>query len=92
MPNFLCFRTINYGNQKITLTSQQDSLAQAQGDTALNLVDLFRTLGGGWEAGEDPAEYEAPAAPASVEDEPPAAGARDAVAADVTAPAPEQPG
>ncbi|HEX4796083.1 MAG TPA: efflux transporter outer membrane subunit [Humisphaera sp.] len=46
------------------LTSQQDSLAQAQGDTALNLVDLFRTLGGGWEAGEDPAEYEAPAVPA----------------------------
>jgi len=46
------------------LTTQQDDLAQAQGDTALNLVDLFRTLGGGWDSTEDSSEYEAPAAAA----------------------------
>jgi outer membrane protein TolC len=42
------------------LTSQQDELAQAQGDVALNLVDLYRSLGGGWEASEEPDGYAAP--------------------------------
>jgi NodT family efflux transporter outer membrane factor (OMF) lipoprotein len=37
-----------------TLTSQQDALAQARADIALSLVDLYRSLGGGWEA-----QYEA---------------------------------
>jgi NodT family efflux transporter outer membrane factor (OMF) lipoprotein len=31
-----------------TLTEQQDALALAQGDIALNLVGLYRSLGGGW--------------------------------------------
>lgn len=46
------------------LTSQQDDLASAQGDVALSLVDLFRSLGGGWEASEQPDGYTAPPATA----------------------------
>ena len=42
------------------LTSQQDDLASAQGDVALSLVDLYRSLGGGWEASEQPDGYAAP--------------------------------
>jgi len=49
------------------LTSQQDQLAQAQADIALTLVDLYRSLGGGWESQQDPEGYAAPpaAAPAT---------------------------
>ena len=32
-----------------TLTDQQDQLAQSRGDIALNLIALYRALGGGWE-------------------------------------------
>jgi outer membrane protein TolC len=46
------------------LTSQQDALAITQGDIALNLVDLFRSLGGGWEAQQVEAGYAAPDVPA----------------------------
>jgi len=46
------------------LTNQQDALAQARGDMALNLVDLYRSLGGGWEMREKPGGYEAPQVPA----------------------------
>jgi small subunit ribosomal protein S16 len=46
------------------LTSQQDDLAQAQADIALSLVDLYRSLGGGWEADPEGGTYEAPAVPA----------------------------
>jgi NodT family efflux transporter outer membrane factor (OMF) lipoprotein len=34
-----------------TLADQQDQLAIARGDIALNLVELYRSLGGGWENG-----------------------------------------
>ena len=40
-----------------TLTNQQDELARSQGDIALSLVDLYRSLGGGWEAQQDPAAF-----------------------------------
>jgi outer membrane protein TolC len=33
-----------------TLTDQQDQLAVARGEIALNLVGLYRSLGGGWES------------------------------------------
>jgi len=33
-----------------TLTQQEDQLAQSRGDIALNLVNLYRSLGGGWQA------------------------------------------
>ncbi len=42
------------------LTSQQDAQAQAQSDIALNLVDVYRSLGGGWDETHDPGLYEAP--------------------------------
>ena len=35
-------------NAQSTLVSQQDQLAQTQGDIALRLVDVYRALGGGW--------------------------------------------
>jgi NodT family efflux transporter outer membrane factor (OMF) lipoprotein len=47
-----------------TLTSQQDDLAVARGDIALSLVDLYRSLGGGWEAQQDPHAFDAPVPPA----------------------------
>jgi len=42
------------------LTSQEDALAQARGDIALNLVDLYRSVGGGWEAQVEPGGFIAP--------------------------------
>jgi outer membrane protein TolC len=47
-----------------TLTSQQDDLAVARGQVALSLVDLYRSLGGGWEAQKQPDAFAAPLAPA----------------------------
>jgi NodT family efflux transporter outer membrane factor (OMF) lipoprotein len=47
-----------------TLTQQQDSLAQAQGDIALSLVSLYRALGGGWEARMKPEGIVGPRVPA----------------------------
>jgi outer membrane protein TolC len=43
-----------------TLTSQEDDLALAQSDIALSLVDLYRSLGGGWEAQQQEDGYVAP--------------------------------
>lgn len=43
------------------LVLQQDELAQAEGAIALRLIDLYRALGGGWQA--DPAEYVTSPAP-----------------------------
>jgi NodT family efflux transporter outer membrane factor (OMF) lipoprotein len=36
-------------NLETTLVQQQDRLAIAQGDIALNLISVYRALGGGWE-------------------------------------------
>jgi len=48
-------------NLESTQVQQQDRLATAQGDIALNLIAVYRALGGGWELRlqKDPA----PAAP-----------------------------
>ena len=35
-----------------TLADQEDQLAIARGQIALSLVELYRSLGGGWEAGD----------------------------------------
>ena len=35
-----------------TLAQQDDALAQARGDIALNLISVYRSLGGGWRAPE----------------------------------------
>ena len=53
------------------LLEQQDQAAQAQGDVALALVEIYRALGGGWQirfgAGADAAKVEIPqTAPAPV--------------------------
>ncbi|HEY1603898.1 MAG TPA: TolC family protein [Pirellulales bacterium] len=60
-------------NAQTTLVQQQDQLAQAQGDIALRLIDVYRSLGGGWRyfmggempqvQGQDPTQ---PAAPAEI--------------------------
>jgi hypothetical protein len=47
-----------------TLTTEQDALAQARGDIALSLVDLYRALGGGWEARLKPEGIVGPPVPA----------------------------
>jgi hypothetical protein len=36
-------------NLEITQVQQQDQLAIAQGNIALNLINVYRALGGGWE-------------------------------------------
>ena len=36
-------------NLETTLVQQQDQLASAQGDIALNLIAVYRAIGGGWE-------------------------------------------
>ncbi len=43
-------------NTLVSLNSQQDQLATAQGSVAANLVEVYRALGGGWEVrpSEDP--------------------------------------
>ena len=42
----------------VSLASQQDQLATAQGSVASNLVEIYRALGGGWElrTSDDPVE------------------------------------
>jgi outer membrane protein TolC len=47
-----------------TLTEQQDAHAQAQGDIALSIVDLYRSLGGGWQAHETTEGIVGPPVPA----------------------------
>ena len=41
-----------------TLAAQQDQLAAARGSVAANLVEVYRSLGGGWEVrqSDDPVE------------------------------------
>jgi NodT family efflux transporter outer membrane factor (OMF) lipoprotein len=39
-------------NLETTQVQQQDSLAIAQGNIALNLINVYRALGGGWEIGD----------------------------------------
>ena len=41
--------TAVYLFSKTTLTEQQDQLAVAQGDIALGLIAVYRSLGGGWQ-------------------------------------------
>jgi len=41
-------------NLEVTQVGQQDQLAIAQGTTALSLIDVYRSLGGGWEARLEP--------------------------------------
>jgi NodT family efflux transporter outer membrane factor (OMF) lipoprotein len=56
-------------NLETTQVQQQDNLAVAQGDIALNLINVYRALGGGWElrCAKAPAqEFEAPLATPSV--------------------------
>jgi NodT family efflux transporter outer membrane factor (OMF) lipoprotein len=67
-------------NLETTQVTQQDQLAIAQGNIALNLINVYRALGGGWElryerescgeapqlAGEVPAEKPAPPAQESL--------------------------
>ena len=36
-------------NLEITQVQQQDRLAAVQGEIALNLISVYRALGGGWE-------------------------------------------
>jgi NodT family efflux transporter outer membrane factor (OMF) lipoprotein len=38
-------------NLEVTQVQQQDQLAVAQGNIALNLINVYRALGGGWELG-----------------------------------------
>lgn len=63
-------------NTQSTLVVQQDQLAQAQGDIALRLVDVYRALGGGWKyfvGGEMPQarpQHAAPPAPPASEEVP----------------------
>ena len=74
-------------NAQSTLVVQQDQLAQAEGDIALRLIDVYRALGGGWKyfvagqiapvgpANAQPAANNAPPAPpgAAGEEVPPPA-------------------
>ena len=50
-------------NLETTQVQQQDNLAVAQGNIALNLINVYRALGGGWEircTGSAPAAVDAP--------------------------------
>jgi outer membrane protein TolC len=47
-----------------TLTTQQDELAVAQGQIALRLIDLYRSLGGGWEVPGETSTTQPTTAPA----------------------------
>jgi NodT family efflux transporter outer membrane factor (OMF) lipoprotein len=46
------------------LTSEQDAQAQAESNIALSLVDVYRSLGGGWDEKQGCGLYDAPAVPA----------------------------
>jgi outer membrane protein TolC len=45
-------------NTLIALASQQDQLAASQGNVATDLVDVYRSIGGGWEirGNQDPVD------------------------------------
>ena len=64
-------------NLETTQVQQQDQLALAQGNIALNLIAVYRALGGGWEirTHKDAAGNPAPALPAVPVPLPPAAPA-----------------
>jgi NodT family efflux transporter outer membrane factor (OMF) lipoprotein len=49
---------------ELTLTQQDDQLAQTRGNIALSIVDLYRALGGGWEARLRPEGIVGPPTPA----------------------------
>jgi len=49
-----------------TLLSSQDSLAQARADRATGLIQLYKALGGGWQAAPTPASA-IPGTPAAIE-------------------------
>jgi NodT family efflux transporter outer membrane factor (OMF) lipoprotein len=54
------------------LVTQQDKLAQAQGDIALGFIQIYKALGGGWEIRlPEPAPVVAPAPPAENNAAPP---------------------
>jgi hypothetical protein len=72
-------------NAQTTLVQQQDQLAVTQGDIALRLIDVYRSLGGGWRyflGGIEP-PHAGPPLP-----EPPPAGHEGQPAENVPAPAP----
>jgi NodT family efflux transporter outer membrane factor (OMF) lipoprotein len=48
-----------------TLVQQEDLLAQAQGEIALGLIQVYRALGGGWELGHQNDGEAAPSSPAT---------------------------
>lgn len=56
------------------LLEQQDQAAQAQGDVAIGLVEIYRALGGGWEirtgAGADAPQTNLPQCPPAIDGEP----------------------
>ncbi|MHB8971667.1 MAG: efflux transporter outer membrane subunit [Pirellulaceae bacterium] len=49
------------------LVQRQESLAQAQGEIALGLVEVYRALGGGWQIRDATTEAEVPPSPEIVE-------------------------
>lgn len=61
-------------NAQETLVRQQDRLALAQQDVALNLIRVYRALGGGWESFPCPADQSTvmPACPESADERGPA--------------------
>jgi len=69
-------------NLETTLVQQQDQLASAQGDIALNLIAVYRAIGGGWELRLQAEK------PAGV----PAGAAASAMTAPTAAPSGEAPG
>jgi NodT family efflux transporter outer membrane factor (OMF) lipoprotein len=48
---------------ELNLVQQQDLLAQAQGNIALGLIEVYRALGGGWEDRLNPNQTPMPAGP-----------------------------
>lgn len=50
-------------NTQTTLVTQQDVLAQARGNIALNLIGVYRALGGGWQSFAGPGQPCGPVGP-----------------------------
>ncbi|HEY4262637.1 MAG TPA: TolC family protein, partial [Schlesneria sp.] len=48
---------------ELNLVQQQDLLAQAQGNIAMGLIDVYRALGGGWEDRMNPNQTPLPPGP-----------------------------
>jgi NodT family efflux transporter outer membrane factor (OMF) lipoprotein len=60
-------------NLETTQVQQQDNLAVAQGNIALNLINVYRALGGGWEIRLNDVQNQHPNCPAAESIPPPAA-------------------